>query len=202
MVAISDQSLRGGPWKRRKRQLTWRTAASWRKEGNTGLVHSECACNESHSVESNSLWPYARLLCPWNSPGKNTGVGCHALLQEIFPTQILNLGLPHCWQILYQLNHQGSPRRMEWVAYPFSSRSSPPRNWTRISCIAGGFFTSWATNKCVWLSLLCLSQFRFFQRSQNSLCHLSANLLKWGQLGFQKTQMEHVSLHEFDSNQT
>ena len=35
-------------------------------------------------------------------------------------------------------------RILEWVAYPFSSRSSQPRNWTRVSCIAGGFFTNWA----------------------------------------------------------
>ena len=43
------------------------------------------------------------------SPGKNTGVGCHALLQGIFPTQGWNPGLPHCRQILYRLSHQGSP---------------------------------------------------------------------------------------------
>ena len=46
---------------------------------------------DSHSVTSNSLRPHeqqpAGLLCPWDSPGKNTGVGCHALLQGIFPTQ-------------------------------------------------------------------------------------------------------------------
>ena len=60
---------------------------------------------------SNSLWPHgrqlARFLCPWHFPGKNTGVCCHFLLQGIFPTQGLNLGLLHCWQILYQVNHQG-----------------------------------------------------------------------------------------------
>ena len=43
-----------------------------------------------------------------DSPGKNTGVGCHALLQEIFPTQGSNPGLLHCTQILYQLSHQGN----------------------------------------------------------------------------------------------
>ena len=42
-------------------------------------------------------------------PGKTTRVGCHALLQGIFPTQGLNPGVPHCRQILYQLSHQGSP---------------------------------------------------------------------------------------------
>ena len=48
-----------------------------------------------------------RLLCPWNFPSKNTGVGCHVLLQGIFPTQGLNLGLLHCRWILYGLSHQG-----------------------------------------------------------------------------------------------
>ena len=43
-----------------------------------------------------------------DSPGKNTGVGCHDLLRGIFPTQGLNPRLPHCRQILYQLSHQGS----------------------------------------------------------------------------------------------
>ena len=46
-----------------------------------------------------------------NSPGKNTGEGCHALLQGIFPIQGLNLGLPHCRQILHRPRHQGSPNR-------------------------------------------------------------------------------------------
>ena len=76
------------------------------------------------------------------SPSKNTGVNCHALLQRIFPTQGLNPGLRHCRQILYHLNHQGNPRILEWVAYPFSRGSSCPRNRTGISCIASGSFTS------------------------------------------------------------
>ena len=45
-----------------------------------------------------------------DSPGKNTGVGCLALLQGIFPSQGLNPGLPHCRQIFYHLSHQGSPK--------------------------------------------------------------------------------------------
>ena len=44
-----------------------------------------------------------------DSAGKNTGVGCHALLQGIYPIQGLNPGLPHCRWILYYLSHQGSP---------------------------------------------------------------------------------------------
>ena len=50
-----------------------------------------------------------QALCPWDSPGKNTGVGCYFLLQGIFPTQGSNPGLPHCRQTLYPLSHQGSP---------------------------------------------------------------------------------------------
>ena len=50
-----------------------------------------------------------RLLYLWDSPGKNAGVGCHFLLQGIFLTQGSNLGLLHCWQILYYLSHQGNP---------------------------------------------------------------------------------------------
>ena len=60
--------------------------------------------SESWSVVSDSLWPrglqHTRLLCPWNSPGKYTGIVYHFLLQGIFPTQELNPGLPHCRQIL------------------------------------------------------------------------------------------------------
>ena len=56
----------------------------------------------------------------WNSPGQNTGVGSLSLLQGIFPTQGLKPGLLHCRWILYQLSHKGSPRILEWGAYPFS----------------------------------------------------------------------------------
>ena len=77
-----------------------------------------------------------------DSPGKNTGVGCHPLLQGIFPTQGSNPGLPHCRWILYHLSHQESPRILEWVAYPFSRGSSQPRDQTRVSHITGRFFTS------------------------------------------------------------
>ena len=97
----------------------------------------------SCSVVSGSLWPHG-LYSPWNSPGQNTRVGSHSLLQGIFQTQGSNPGLLHCPRILYQLSHKGSPRNLEWVAYPFSSGSSWPKNRTRVSCIACGFFTNWA----------------------------------------------------------
>ena len=90
-----------------------------------------------------------------DSPVKNIKVGCHTLLQGFFPTQGSNPDLPHCRWILSHLSHQGSPRILEGVACPFSSRSSQSRNQTQVSCIAGGFFTSWATRKaCISLQLL------------------------------------------------
>ena len=68
--------------------------------------------SDSCSVVSDSFWPHelkpARFLCPWNSPGQNTGVGCHSLLQGIFLIKGSNPGLQHCKQILYHLSHQGS----------------------------------------------------------------------------------------------
>ena len=50
----------------------------------------------------------ARLLCPWDFPGKSIGVGCHRLLQGLFLTQGSNSSLLHCRQIIYHLSHQGS----------------------------------------------------------------------------------------------
>ena len=50
-----------------------------------------------------------RILCPWDFPGKNTGMGCLFLLQGFFPTQGSNSGLLDCRQALYHLSHQGSP---------------------------------------------------------------------------------------------
>ena len=64
---------------------------------------------ESCSVLSDSLQPHG-LYRPWVSPGQNMGLGSLFLLQGIFPTQGLNLGLLHCRWILYQLSYQGSPR--------------------------------------------------------------------------------------------
>ena len=81
------------------------------------------------------------------SSGKNTRVGCHTLLQGIFPTQGSNPHLPHCRYILYCLSYQGSPRILEWIAYPFSRGTSQPRSQTGVPCIAGGFLTSWATRE-------------------------------------------------------
>ena len=85
-----------------------------------------------------------------DSPGKNTGVGCHALLQGIFPTQGSNPGLLHWRRILYWLSHQGSPSILVWVAYPPCRGSSWPRNWTGVSWIAGSLYQlSYQGSLCV-----------------------------------------------------
>ena len=102
--------------------------------------------SESCSGVSDSLRPH-RLYSPWNSLGHNSGVGSLSLLPGIFPAQRSNPGLLHCRQILYLLSLKGSPRILEWVAYPFSRGSSWPRNRTGVSCIVGVFFTNWATRK-------------------------------------------------------
>ena len=66
-------------------------------------------------------------LRPWDLPGKSTGVGCHFLLQRIFPTQGSNLGLQHCRQMLYLLSHQLLKDTIMFSSDQFSSvvQSSP-----------------------------------------------------------------------------
>ena len=100
------------------------------------------------SVMSNTLQSHGLpVSVHGDSPGKNTGVGCLAFLQGIFPTQGSNPGLLLCRWILYHLSHQESPWILEWVAYPFSRGSSWPRNRTGVSCITGEFFISWAVRE-------------------------------------------------------
>ena len=93
--------------------------------------YSLASKRESHSVVSSSLQAHG-LYSPWNSPGQKSGVGSLSLLQWILPTRGSYPGLPHCRQTLYQLSHKESSEKLEWVAYPFSSGSSWPRNWTRV----------------------------------------------------------------------
>ena len=76
------------------------------------MIRCVCVCVCAQSCLT-FLWVYgrqpARLLCPWDFPGKDTGVCCHFLLQGIFPSQGSHPGLLYCRRILYCLNHQGSP---------------------------------------------------------------------------------------------
>ena len=119
-----------------------------------------------------------------DSPGKDTVVGCHILLQEIFLTQGSNSGLWHCKWILYQLRHQGSPRILEWLACLISRGFSRPRNRTRVSCIAGGFFNNWATRK---------APKRYQFSSVTQLCPALCNPMDCSTLGFPV----HYQLPEF-----
>ena len=86
----------------------------------------------SCSIIPSSLWPHGlqptRLLCPWDFPGKDAGVGCHFLLQRIFPTQGSNPGLLHCRQILYWMSYKGSPIIMVFYSKPSQSISVWSRN--------------------------------------------------------------------------
>ena len=88
-----------------------------------------------------SLRPHGQYS-PWNFPGQNTGVGSDS------PGDLPNPGIKPrspAWLVdSLPAEHKESPRILEWVAFPFSSRSFWPRNWTGVSYIAGGFFTNWA----------------------------------------------------------
>ena len=69
-----------------------------------------------------------RLLCPRDSPDKNTGVDCHSLLQRIFLTQVSNVGLLHCRQILYHLSYRENP---EGKKKKIQGRKSPGRLFSK-----------------------------------------------------------------------
>ena len=136
---------------------------------------------------SDSLWPHG-LCSPWNSLGQDTGVGSLSLLQGIFPIQGSNPGFPLCRRILYQLSHKGSPRILEWVAYPFSSWSSRPRNRTGVFCIAGRFFTNWAPRKaweantkspCLWKHWWGTPLNYFFSGKNLDLKQFEVTLTEW-----------------------
>ena len=132
-------------------------------------------------------------------PGKNTGVGCHALLEGIFPTQGSNPGLI-ADRFFYCLSHQGSQRILEWVAYPFSRGSFQPRDWTRVSFIAGGFFTIWATREALY-TLPCAKQVA----SRDLLCTVQEAplgalwYLEWWEGGKWWSSRGNICTHRADS---
>ena len=130
--------------------------------------------SESRSVVSDPLWPH-ELYGPWDSAGQNTGVGSLSLLQGIFPSQGSNPSLPHCRQILYELSRQGNPRILEWVAYPFFSGSSWPRNQTGVSCTASRFFTYWVIREAliIWRPIQIYAWFSLFMVHACALSHFS-----------------------------
>ena len=106
---------------------------------------------------SDSVRPHRRqptgLPHPWDSPGKNTGVGCHFLLRSMkvksqsevaqsFPTPRDPLD---CSPPDSSVHGILQARILEWVAIPFLRQLCQPRDWTWVFCIAGRFFTVWAT---------------------------------------------------------
>ena len=114
--------VKGSVWSTLWRNL-WR--GGWYLEGQgwvkewSPLSSSACTCMLKSLQSCLTLWdpldcsPLGTTLdCLWDSPGKNTGVGCHALLQGIFPTQRSNLCLLICRQILYHWCHLGSPLQL------------------------------------------------------------------------------------------
>ena len=111
------------------------------------FFHKWCTC--ACSVVSDSLRPHglcsSRLLCPWDSPGKNTGVGCHFLLQGVFLTQGSNLRFLYLlhWQAdSLPLSHPGSPNGapsqygQQWLVSPVGTGSwgaQPLSSWQKHS---------------------------------------------------------------------
>ena len=111
----------------------------------------------SRSVLSDSSQPHGlqpiRLLCPWDFPGKSTGVGCHCLLQE--KTAIVNSEVSQscltlcnpmdCSLLGFSVHGIFQAIVLEWIAISFSRGPSQPRDWTRVSRIVDRRFTIWAT---------------------------------------------------------
>ena len=94
-----------------------------------------CCAVLCHLVVSDSSRPHGlqptRLLCPRDSPGKNTGEGSHVLLQGIFPTQGSNACLPHCRQIRYRLSRQKALYAMQHSSEKKKKRERErERSWT------------------------------------------------------------------------
>ena len=108
-------------------------------------------CMLSHSVVSDSLRLHGlesiRLLCPWNFPGENTGVGCHFLLQGIFPTQGLNRVSCSDRRILY---HWGTWETCLLIVLAFyNCYNKLPKTWylktTNLHCLSNEIY-SWPLN--------------------------------------------------------
>ena len=111
-----------------------------------------CVCVCSCTVRTKSLshvWLFATLWTVAHQATLSMGILQAGILQWVAMPSSMGSSKPRfpALQADSSLSHQESPRILEWVAYPFSRRSSPPRNWTGVSCIAGGFFTSWATRE-------------------------------------------------------
>ena len=142
----------------------------------------------SHVQLSVTPWTVAtRLSCPWNSPGKNTGVERHSLLQGIFLTQGLNLGLLPCRKILYCLSHQESPQSLNHPGIlsrmlctqtqAYFSRDSPPCS-QRAYDIQNVHQYSIYTQLFLLITVLMLVEFSW--EPWDGCYQLSFHKIKWG----------------------
>ena len=112
------------------------------------LITTSCPTLQSHGLQP------ARLLCPWDSPGKNAGVGCHFLLQGIFLTQGLNPSLLHWQADSLLLSHQGYPLV---IYHDLKNLSVSPSNkinlyyaaWQFYNILNIYFFHDWKSNICL-----------------------------------------------------
>ena len=111
---------------------------------------------ESESCSVLSTFCNPMDFSPWNSPGQNTREGSLSLIQGVFPTQGSISGLLHCRQILYQLSHKGSPRILEWVAYPFSRGSSQPKELNQSLLHCGWILYQLSYQGCQREVMVCL----------------------------------------------
>ena len=146
MLEVSDQgtSMVEFWWNSSSELQTTNQSLDSSSVSSRGSLASFCYAVLSHSVPSNSLQPHglqpARILCPWDSPGKNTGVGCQFHLQGIFPAQGSNPGFLHCRLILLTTKPPGKSKNTGVGSLSLLWGPCWPRNWTRDSCIVGGFF--------------------------------------------------------------
>ena len=109
-----------------------------------------CCCCYVASVMSDPVRPRrrqpTRLPRPWDSPGKSTGVGCYCLLHHVLSGGGLTKSCPTLYDPMdwslpgYPVHGISQARILEWVAISFSRGFSQPRDWTCISCLAGGFY--------------------------------------------------------------
>ena len=113
----------------------------------------------SCSVVSDFLRPHelepTRFLCPRNSPGKNTGVDCHSLLQRIFLTQGSNPGLLHHRQILYHLSYREGPASLLLLG-PYISVLSGAHPCVKCPWIAPIFLRGSLAFPILWFSSISL----------------------------------------------
>ena len=100
------------------------------------------------SCDTTQLCPHG-LYSAWNSPGQKTGVGSFFLLQGIFPTLGSEPRSPALQVDSLPAEPPGKPKNTGVDTYPFSRGSFRTKNLTRVSCIAGGFFTTWTIRNLV-----------------------------------------------------